>query len=160
MGAAERHNNDFNNPSLNVMKEAFPISESTNESFNLRLRFEAAPAAGAGRMPESQESLFVVLAHLFPIIIWPLKRKESPLVDAHGREALNFAISMFIAAFATSFLLGFVGSLILGAQITAILTSCLSGLIGIFCLVFVVLAIMGARQGRLPRYPFTWRFIK
>ena len=142
------------------MKNAFPITESTNSPLNLRLRFEAAPTPGGGEMPESQERIFVILGHLFPIIIWPWKRKASPLVEAQSREALNFGISMFIVAFVTSFGLGLIGSLLLGAQVTAILTSALSGLIGIFCLVFVLLAIMAAQQGRLPRYPLTWRFLK
>ncbi|MBX7209298.1 MAG: DUF4870 domain-containing protein [Verrucomicrobiaceae bacterium] len=142
------------------MKSQFPVSAPTSDSFNLRLRFEEAPAPGGGQMPAEQERIFVILAHLFPIIIWPWKRKASPLVAAHGREALNFAITMVIAAFAISFVLGFVCALILGAQVAAVLTSAFSGLIGIFCFVFVILAIMGAQQGKLPRYPFTWRFIR
>lgn len=142
------------------MKNTFPLSETTNGAFNLRLRFEPAPAAGSGQMPASEERLFVILANLFPIIIWPWKRKASPLVDAHGREALNFAISMFIGSFVVNFTAGFMGAMILGANVAAILTSAVSGLIGIFCFVFLILGIMGAQQGKLPRYPFTYRFIK
>lgn len=35
--------------------------------------------------------------HLIPpLILWLLKREESPEIDAHGKEAVNFQISMLI----------------------------------------------------------------
>src|SRR5437764_10315688 len=46
-------------------------------------------------------ALFGVFLHfpghlLGPLIVWLLKRDESPEIDAHGKEALNFQISMLI----------------------------------------------------------------
>ena len=32
-----------------------------------------------------------------PLLVWLLKRAEIPLVDAHGKEALNFQITVSIA---------------------------------------------------------------
>ncbi|MDB6118296.1 MAG: hypothetical protein JWO08_2077 [Verrucomicrobiaceae bacterium] len=57
----------------------------------LPITIEAARAFGQGSMAATTERTLVLLAHLFPIIIWPWKRKESPAVDAHGKEALNRA---------------------------------------------------------------------
>ena len=86
-----------------------PDSDSSNR---LPIRIEAAPAFGGGSMPEKQEMNFVLLAHLIPIIIWPWKRATSPAVDAHGKEALNMVITLFIVMFP----LGFIGGLL--SQIT------------------------------------------
>ncbi len=33
---------------------------------------------------------------LGPLIVWLVKRDDSPEIDAHGKEALNFQISMLI----------------------------------------------------------------
>ena len=51
--------------------------------------------------------------HLLPpLILWLIKRDESPELDAHGKEAVNFRISMLIynvvAAFFCLVLIGFV----------------------------------------------------
>jgi uncharacterized Tic20 family protein len=44
---------------------------------------------------------------LAPLIVWLVKRDESPEIDAHGKEALNFQISMLIYnAVAAVFCLG------------------------------------------------------
>ena len=35
-------------------------------------------------------------SHLGPLIVWLLKRGESAEIDAHGKESLNFQLSMLI----------------------------------------------------------------
>ncbi len=49
---------------------------------------------------------------LGPLIVWLVKRGDSPEIDAHGKEALNFKISMLIyslvAAVICLILIGFV----------------------------------------------------
>src|ERR1700731_111909 len=41
--------------------------------------------------------VFHFLGHILgPLIVWLLKRGDSPEIDAHGKESLNFQISMFI----------------------------------------------------------------
>lgn len=84
---------------------------------HLNLKLEDAPAFGGGSMPAKDESLFVVLAHFFPLIIWPWKRKVSPAVDAHGKEALNFAITAMLILWP----IGILGSL-LGVTVAKIVT--------------------------------------
>ena len=85
---------------------------------------------------------------LGPLIVWLMKKSESSSVDAHGKEAMNFQISMSIWV-----LLSFASYLILVGIIlfpAAILTG-------------VILTIMGAvkaSNGELYRYPLTIRFIK
>src|SRR6266478_3917074 len=84
---------------------------------------------------------------LGPLIIWLAKRGDSPEIDAHGKESLNFQISMLIYD-----------------AIAAILCFVLIGipiLIALWVLntVFVIIASVKASEGTLYRYPFTIRFI-
>ena len=40
---------------------------------------------------------FHFLGHMLgPLIVWLFKRDDSPEIDAHGKESLNFQISMLI----------------------------------------------------------------
>ena len=42
-------------------------------------------------------SIVIPLAnYIVPLVLWLLKRKESPLVDHHGKESINFQISRLI----------------------------------------------------------------
>src|SRR5580765_8483693 len=61
---------------------------------------------------------FHFLGHLLgPLIVWLVKRGDSPEIDAHGKESLNFQISMLIynlvAAVFCLILIGFVFLVIL-----------------------------------------------
>ena len=91
---------------------------------------------------------FHFLGHLLgPLIVWLVKRGDSPEIDAHGKESLNFQISMLIYD-----------------AIAAILCIVLIGipiLIALWVLntVFVIIASVKASEGMLYRYPFTIRFI-
>ena len=69
-------------------------------------------------------------------------------VDAHGKESLNFQISMLIYAIVSGILcLIFIGFLLLAA-------------IGITSLVCVIIASVKASNGVPFRYPLTIRFLK
>lgn len=83
-----------------------------------------------------------------PLIIWLVKKNESPFVDDQGKESLNFQITMAIAG-VVSFLLIFViiGFLLLIA-------------VGIFDLVMVIIASIKANGGERYRYPVCLRLIK
>ena len=92
---------------------------------------------------------FHFLGHLLgPLIVWLVKRGESPEVDAHGKESLNFQISMLIYD-----------------AIAAILCIVLIGipiLIALWILntVLVIIASIQASEGKFYRYPITIRLIK
>lgn len=118
------------------------------------LKFEAAPAFGSGSMPAAAEPNFAMLAHLIPLIVWFWKRKESPTVDAHGKEALNFGITAMICLWPLGFIAGLLPSFI--ARILGLGTSILS----LGCMALVIYGMIQARQGKLLRYPVNFRFIK
>jgi len=85
---------------------------------------------------------------LGPLIIWLAKRGDSAEIDAHGKESLNFQISMLIynliAGVLCLVLIGFVVLLILH----------------ILNLVLVIVASIQASEGKFYRYPLAIRLIK
>lgn len=84
---------------------------------------------------------------LGPLVLWLLKREESPLVDDQGKESLNFQISLTIYFF-ISIVLCF---LVIGLFILPVLM--------IASLILVVIATIKASEGERYRYPLTFRFI-
>lgn len=79
-----------------------------------------------------------------PLVIWLLKKDELPFVDHHGKESLNFQISIFIYSIIAVILIGF-------PLLAAIL---------IFDLVVVITAAVKANSGEEYAYPLSIRFIK
>jgi uncharacterized Tic20 family protein len=84
---------------------------------------------------------------LAPLILWFFKRETNPGVDLHGKEAVNFQISMSIYTVlaALSIFIG-IGIVLLPA---VILTN----------LVMIIIAAVKASKGELYRYPIAIRFI-
>jgi uncharacterized Tic20 family protein len=92
---------------------------------------------------------FHFLGHIFgPLIVWMLKRADSPEIDAHGKESLNFQLSMLIYD-AAALILCFV---LIGIPILILLW--------ILNTVLVIVASIKASDGQLYRYPLTIRFIR
>jgi len=92
---------------------------------------------------------FHFLGHILsPLVVWLIKRGDSPEIDAHGKESLNFQISMLIydaiAAILCIFLIG------------------IPILIALWVLntVLVIIAAVKAGEGKFYQYPFTIRQIK
>jgi len=87
--------------------------------------------------------------HLIPpLIIWLAKRDQSPEIDAHCKEAVNFQLSMLlynlIAAVFCVILIGFAFLIILW----------------ILNAIFAIIAAIQASDGKFYRYPMTIRFIQ
>jgi uncharacterized Tic20 family protein len=85
---------------------------------------------------------------LGPLIVWLAKRSDSPEIDEHGRESLNFQISMLIY----NVIAGVLCLVLIGFIILAILH--------ILNLVLVIVASIQASEGKFYRYPMTIRLIK
>jgi uncharacterized Tic20 family protein len=90
-----------------------------------------------------------------PLIIWLWKREESPEIDAHGKESLNFQISMFIY----TALFGLVCFVLMFVLIGFLLVPMIA-LFYLADIVFVIIASLKASEGQLYRYPLTLRLIK
>jgi len=86
---------------------------------------------------------------LGPLIVWLLKRSDIPSVDAHGKEALNFQISILLWAVL----------LVAGSLLTCGLTFPLLVALGIAQIILMIIGAVKAGNGELYRYPLTLRFI-
>ena len=126
---------------------------------------EAGPGATT-RMRPKDEKTWAIFCHLgalagsfvaapipfanvvVPLVLWLIRRGDSPMVDAHGKESLNFQISMTIWTL-LSIPLCFV---CIGIPIVAALA-----IVNIVC---IVVAAVRAGDGREYRYPLTVRFVR
>jgi uncharacterized protein len=122
----------------------------------------AAPPPPPTGTPSADAKQWAMFAHLAglagyvipfgsilgPLIIWQIKKNEFAFVDDQGKEALNFQITVAIAA-VVCFVLMFV---LIGLLLLPIL------LIG--DLVFLILAAIAANNGQAYRYPISIRLIK
>jgi uncharacterized Tic20 family protein len=85
---------------------------------------------------------------LGPLVVWLAKRDDSPEIDAHGKESVNFQISMLIYnGIAVVFCLVLVGFAFLAV-------------LWVLNAVFVIVASIQASDGKFYRYPMTIRFIQ
>jgi uncharacterized Tic20 family protein len=91
---------------------------------------------------------FHFLGHIFgPLIVWLVKRGDSAEIDAHGKESLNFQLSMLIYD-AVAVVLCIV---LIGIPILILLW--------VLNTVLVIVASIKASEGQLYRYPLTIRLI-
>ncbi|QJW91499.1 DUF4870 domain-containing protein [Spirosoma taeanense] len=92
---------------------------------------------------------FVLIGSIvLPLIIWQIQKDKSAFIDYHGKEAVNFNITMAIAA-GISFILMFI---LIGVFLLWI--------VGIVWLIFTIIAAIKANNGEHYRYPLSIRFIK
>jgi uncharacterized Tic20 family protein len=82
-----------------------------------------------------------------PLVIWLMKKDQSPYLDAQGRELLNFQISYLLYGFA-AFLLCFVfiGLLLLPVIVVA-------------TIILTIIGIVRAAEGQVYRFPLTIRLL-
>jgi uncharacterized Tic20 family protein len=119
----------------------------------------AGVALGQGKLGESDEKTMGMLSHILgavtsfvgPLIIWMIKKDESPFVNDQGKEALNFQITVVI---------GYVVAMILSfVPLVGCVTVILFPALGIASLVFGILGGLDANKGKPYRYPFALRLI-
>lgn len=117
------------------------------------------PLVGAPSAEERQWAMFAHLSALAgliipfgsiigPLVIWLIKKDTMAFVNDQGKEALNFNITVAIAAVVCWVLCFiFIGILLFAALV-------------IVWLVFVIIGAIKANDGTTYRYPFALRLIK
>jgi uncharacterized Tic20 family protein len=85
------------------------------------------------------------------LVVWLVKRDEYELVDRHGKEALNFQISLFIYGLVAAALVFTIVGILLAIPIL-LLTIVLG-------LVLPIVAAVRTNDGEDYQYPFTIRLI-
>jgi len=85
---------------------------------------------------------------IIPIIIWSMKKEEMPMVDEHGKEVINFQLSITIWIMLSALLI----ILLIGIAMLVALA--------LLQVVLVIIGALKADNGQLYKYPLTIRFIK
>ena len=117
---------------------------------------EQQSSAEAPAQVSSDERTMALLAHLLgifsffvgPLVIWLIKKDESEFVDYHGKEALNFQLTMLIA-----YIVGVILS-------TIVIGLCITLAVWVVIIIFSIMAAVAANKGEYYRYPISIRFIK
>ncbi len=84
-------------------------------------------------------------------VMWTARKKDSPFIDDHGREALNFQISMilmFLLALVVGLMMCLVG---VAVTLPAVMVLAVAG---------SIMGAVAASKGQYFRYPATFRFLK
>jgi uncharacterized Tic20 family protein len=83
-----------------------------------------------------------------PIVMWQMKKKEMPAIDAHGCHAANWVITFIIAA------------VICIPLCFVLIGFALLGVLGLLGIIFPIIAAVKASNGELWRYPMSITFFK
>jgi len=92
--------------------------------------------------------LMAVFVPVLPaVVLWLVKKNESPYINDHGKEAINFQISLLIYYVAGAILtMAVIGVLIIPA-------------VWVLGIVGVILSSIAANKGKYYRYPMTIRLL-
>jgi len=122
-----------------------PAGEGKELNQNARMWSMFCHLAGVGGLLPVVPVIGSIVA---PLIIWQIKKDEFGFVDEHGKEAVNFQISILIYAAVTCVLcFACIGFALLPA-------------VYIFDFVCLLIAALRANDGRHYRYPLCIRLIK
>lgn len=107
-----------------------------------------------------------------PLVVWQIK-KENPYVAQHGKESLNFQISLWLYALVLTvvFVLIFLSDFMAGVEtmqpgrLPAVFFAMgplvvITIALAIFNIVAVIVASLRANNGRAFRYPLSIRFVR
>lgn len=107
---------------------------------------------------------------LGPLLVWQIKKNELPEIEPHGKEALNFQLTILLINIAAGILFaGFMGAAFGIGRIWRSPFSLWSGgfglgaiiiIINLVAFILAVIAGLKANNGEPYKYPFAIRFIK
>jgi hypothetical protein len=95
--------------------------------------------------------LSLVAGVLAPLVIWLVKRQESSYVDHHGKESLNFQITVLLAAV--------VAGVLTCVPFAGLLAIPLVFAISVGNLILCIVGTVRANEGVRWRYPVSIRFV-
>jgi uncharacterized Tic20 family protein len=109
--------------------------------------------------PDEKSRMWCALCHIggilsfplnivVPLVFWLIKKDELPLVDQHGKAALNFQITCAIVYLISACLIWLFGIGMLIAVVTFLLN-----------VIFSLIAVIKSATGKEAKYPFLFRFV-
>ena len=81
-----------------------------------------------------------------PIVMWAVNKDQSQVIDQHGKNLMNFLVTVLICAFAS------VPLIFVGVGIVTIIA------VGIVSIVFPIIAAVKANDGIFWKYPLSIQF--
>ena len=133
---------------------------------------ESNPGNAPTTAPQSNETqMWNMLCHLIalsgyitglgfflgPLIVWWAMKAKYPSVEQHGKESLNFQITVFLVSIGVGLASVVFGVLTCGIGLYVGVAA--MAILGVAHLVLVIIASMQAWSGGSYRYPFTLRLI-
>jgi uncharacterized protein len=149
---------EFSNAKASLIKASSAI-EITNENAQAPPQSSLPQSDRAKSLEPNQWAMLLHLSLLaslvvpfsgliFSILIWQLKKKEIPQIEAHGVNMANWEISLLIYGI-TAFVLT---PLLIGFPLIAALIGCK--------IAFPIIAGLKASDGKAWKYPLAIRFLK
>jgi len=164
-------------PTEVVAETATPIEEPKVDSVqpeavqgdvdeSVQVELAPDPVSTSAKSTSSDDKTMGILAHILGIfvgilgalIIWIIKKDESPYVKEEATEALNFQISLILYYVAFGFIT--VILTFITAGLFGIVSPLIYGAIYIFSLVVMIMASIEANKSGGYKYPLCIRFIK
>ncbi len=99
---------------------------------------------------------------LIPIILWVLNKDQHPIVDTHGRMAMNWLISelIYMLALGISISISIMLTYVLIGFLFLIVLIPVMIILAVIGIVFPIIAGIRANDGILWKYPFSIPFFK
>lgn len=98
------------------------------------------------------------VAAIAPLIMWQSKKEKSAFIDDHGREALNFHLTIILYSVVLPIITVILGVITLGIGLIALpFVAVLPYVLGI---VGMILAVMATNRDEYYRYPMCIRMIQ
>ncbi len=85
---------------------------------------------------------------ILPLVIWLIKKEESDYINEHGKQALNFQLSITIMAIGAAFLT------LIGIGVVMLLV------LAVVDVVYSIKAAIRANRGEYFEYPLNFKIIK
>jgi uncharacterized Tic20 family protein len=98
--------------------------------------------------------LGIFTGFLGPLILWLVKRDSSPFIGHHGRESLNFQLTLMLAMLCLGS-----ATFVLMLVLVGILLIPVLFIVPILALIAEILAAIAAQRGEWHRYPCCIRFV-
>lgn len=134
--------------------------------------FAQPPEPPPGLNPDGNEKQFALFVHLSallgflvplanliaPLVLWQIKKSDSTFIDDQGKEAVNFQITLSLAAIVLA-IVGFPLTILTLGLLAFVFVPVGLGLL-LAAVILPILAGIKANEGEAYRYPYILRLIK
>jgi uncharacterized Tic20 family protein len=150
--------------------EVDEVAEVAEVAEEERPRKQKAVPSGPTEPDERSKAMLLYLLALFgplalvSIILWVMKRQESRFIDHHGKNLLNFMITLFLVGIILGMVtgIGSVLSLVAGWVGVIVFVLCVLAFLALslWSIVLTIIAALRAKNGVWYTFPATPRLLK